>query len=163
MGKAPFKLRSGNKVPPFKMMGSSPVKQTESSGPSGYWSGGHYDPAGKSFEKGWYSEGLNVKHMEPAQNVSMESQKSKDVFIGGRKGRGVSTKEGDVKVRTYPHQFGTRTQRVSGDTKTITMETKNPDWAKEEGMEHPWAGKSTTSTYRRNPDATGIKDMWIQE
>ena len=168
MARTPFKMRSGNSTP-FKQMGSSPVKQEteytlfgESTGPSGYHSGGSYK--GKDYEKGWYTDGMNLKHMEPAEGQNPRSSTTQAIFLGGGKsGKGVSTKEGDVKVRTTPHEFGTKTQRISGDVKTITMETKNPDWAKEYEMEHPWAGKSTTSTYRRNPDATGVKDQWIQE
>ena len=163
MAKGPFKMRG------FSGFGNSPVKQTEytvsksstSSGPSGYHYGGDYK--GKHYEKGWYTDGMNLKYMEPAEGQNPYSSTTRNVFLGGRKGKGVSTKEGDVKVRTTQHEFGTSTQRVSGDTKTITMETRNPDWAKEEGMEHPWAGKSTTTTYRKNPDATGVKDEWIQE
>jgi hypothetical protein len=171
MARTPFKLKSGNTTP-FKQMSSSPVKQEteytvsgKSTGPSGHYSGGSYK--GKHYEKGWYTDGMNLKYMEPAEGQNPYSSKTRDVFLGGKKGKGVSSKEGDVEVRTTPHEFGTKTQRISGDVKTITMETKDPDWVKE-GLEylpgpHPWSGKSTTTTYRRNPDATGIKDQWIQE
>ena len=167
MARTPFKMKSGNSTP-FKQMGSSPLKQEteytvsgKSTGPSGYHSGGDYK--GTDYEKGWYTDGMRLDYMEPAGGQNPYSQTTQDVVVGGRKGKGVSTKEGDVEVRTTPHHFGTKTQRVSGDTKTITMETTTPSWAEEEGMEHPWAGKSTTTTYRRNPDAIGIKDQWIQE
>ena len=169
MSNTPFKMKG------FSGFGNSPVKQTEytvsksksstSSGPSGYHHGGDYK--GTNYEKGWYTDGINLKYMEPADGQNPHSSTTRDVFLGNKKGKGVSTKEGDVKVRTTQHEFGTSTQRISGDTKTITMETKNPDWVKE-GLEylpgpHPWSGKSSTTTYKRNPKATGTKDEWIQE